>query len=168
MFPVTISIHNPEQLKAVMNVLHDAQFRVVPDKVQPADEAPAPEVAAPAGKPTPAEAGPAKTAPGRRTAEAAAATAAPAPSTEPPAPPPPTAPAAPASSAADEAPGQEPVSYAQVADAVLALVKARGRGAAVAVLQAQGVARAPDLKAERYAATLAALTEALAAQTEEA
>lgn len=148
MFPMTISIHTPEQLKAVMNVLHDAQFRVVQDKVQPADEAPAPEVAAPAGKPTHAGATPVKTAPGRRTAEAAAATA------------------APASSAADEAP--EPVSYAQVADAVLALIKARGRGAAVAVLQAQGVARAPDLKPEQYREALDALTEALTAQTEEA
>lgn len=166
MFPMTISIHTPEQLKAVMNVLHDAQFRVVQDKVQPADEAPAPEVAAPAGKPTHAGATPVKTAPGRRTAEAAAATAAPAPSTKPSAPPPPTAPAAPASSAADEAP--EPVSYAQVADAVLALIKARGRGAAVAVLQAQGVARAPDLKPEQYREALDALTEALTAQTEEA
>lgn len=168
MFPMTVSIHNQAQLNAVLNVLAVlARAQDVPEQIgrpwpkdgQACDGAKAPEVAPDAGKSTSAEPAADKPARGRRTAAAAEA-AAPAPSTEQQAPPPSTAPTADASSASDKA---APVTYDQVAAAVFAIVKAKGRDAAVAALKSLGVSKAPELKADQYPSALVQLEAVLEA-----
>lgn len=59
----------------------------------------------------------------------------------------------------------EPTATIAVADvnaAIIALAKAKGREAAVAVLGTFGVAKVPELKAEQYADVLAAVKKAMA------
>lgn len=72
-----------------------------------------------------------------------------------------------------EAPVEQPAAQAEAADAptiaiadvnaaVIGLAKAKGRDAAVAVLKEFGVAKAPELKVEQYAAVVAACKKAMA------
>jgi hypothetical protein len=59
----------------------------------------------------------------------------------------------------------EPVAEIQVADvnaSIIGLAKAKGRDAAVAVLQQFGVAKVPELAADKYAAVIAAAQKAMA------
>jgi hypothetical protein len=54
------------------------------------------------------------------------------------------------------------IAIADVNAAIIALAKAKGRDAAVAVLGTFGVAKAPELKAEQYADVVAAAKKAMA------
>lgn len=56
----------------------------------------------------------------------------------------------------------EQPTYDQVAKAITALAKAKGRDVAVGLLKEFGVAKGPDLKPEQYADALAAATAKLA------
>lgn len=140
MFPVTITIHNANDLASIMHVLGVNGTASVPAevaKVQVEGAKPPKSVKA---------AGPA---PGQPTATAAVAAAA-AQSTEPPAPPPSTAPAA-AAPSVSEAP-----TYEDVAKAITAAVKVN-RDQAVAALARFGAKRGPDLAPAQYAAFLETL-----------
>lgn len=163
MFPMTMTIHNPAQLNAVLMALQHANPLAASDFKDPdvgaayveASERVAKnekDAAAPTGKPRSTAAKPetpsARSSP---TAEAVAA-AAPAQSTAQPEPQLSTEKAAGASSAA------EPVTYDQVARAISAAVK-RSREHVVATLKQFGAAKGPELKAEQYAAFLAALAQ---------
>lgn len=57
---------------------------------------------------------------------------------------------------------QPTATYDDVKDAVLAMVKAKGRDAATAVLATFGVEKAPDLKPEQYDAVVVACKKAMA------
>jgi len=144
MFPVTITIHNANDLASIMHVLGAAGVASTPAAVKTNDAALTVEGAKPP-KPVKA-AGPA---PGQPTATAAVAAAA-VQSTEPPAPPPSTAPAA-AAPCAPEAP-----TYDDVAKAITAAVKVN-REQAVAALARFGAKRGPDLAPAQYAAFLETL-----------
>lgn len=156
MFPMTLTIHNPAQLNAVLAALQAPLAAAEPtteDLVQIArNRAATKEAAAPGGKPSAAS-----TVPSQPTAEAAPSTpapsaAAPAPSTSKPEPQPTTAPAAVASFAA------EPVTYDQVARAITAGVKAH-REHVVATLRQFGATKGPELKPAQYSAFMAALAQ---------
>lgn len=72
-------------------------------------------------------------------------------------------PEAPVEQPAAEAAADTPaISIADVNAAVIGLAKAKGRDAAVAVLKEFGVAKAPELKVEQYAAVVAACKKAMA------
>jgi antitoxin (DNA-binding transcriptional repressor) of toxin-antitoxin stability system len=64
-----------------------------------------------------------------------------------------------ATPAAEAAPA---IAIADVNAAIIGLAKAKGRDAAVAVLKEFGVAKAPELKPEQYAAVVAAAQKAMA------
>ncbi len=158
MFPVTVTIHNPAQLSAVLMAMAPLDSPLAQYAQETAAAATFPDkatqevAAAPAGKPRSTTAKPeTPPAPSSPTAEAAVA-AAPAQSTAQPAPQSATAAPAAASSAA------EPVTYDQVARAISAAVKL-SREHVVATLKQFGVAKGPELKAEQYAAFLAALAQ---------
>lgn len=140
MFPITITIANTAQLNAVM-----AALAIGSDVAK--------EAAAPAPKPKATPAKTAAPAPTQPTAEAEAATA-PESKVEPSA----TTQAADAPAAADA----PTIAIADVNAAIIALAKAKGRDAAVAVLGTFGVAKAPELKAEQYADVVAAAKKAMA------
>lgn len=151
MFPITMTIHTPAQLNAVLAALGAAGV--------PVAEAPAPAAAqtndaaltvkdTKPGKSTPA-ATPAATAHSQPTASAGAAGAAEK-NTSQPEPQTSTAQAAGASSAA------EPVTYEQVGRAITDMVK-KDRQRVVDTLAKHGVKKGPELKPEQYAAFLADL-----------
>lgn len=141
MFPITVTVHDAAQLNAIMAALGTTGL-------QPAATAPAPVADKPkATKP--------KVEPKPQVAEGndAAASSAPA------------SPAAPAASSTDsEQPAADApaVTIADVNAAIIGLAKAKGRDAAVAVLKDFGVAKAPELKADQYAAVVAAAKKAMA------
>ena len=160
MFPITITLHNPAQLNVVLAALGalPAANRATPVAVQHAavDDTAGLEPA-PAKKPkaTPAPQ-PAAAAPSQPTAEAAVA-AAPAKSTAAPAPQSSTAPAAAASSAVD---------YAQLAAAVLKLMKLDA-GSAPAIAKGLGFETFKQMKeaenaGEVFAKALALVNEKIA------
>jgi hypothetical protein len=141
MFPITVTITNTAQLNAVMAALATGG-----EAVQEVAAAPAPKQ-----KTTPAKT--ATPAPTQPTAEVEAA-AAPEKKPEPSA----TTQAADAPAAADT----PAIAVADVNASIIALAKAKGRDAAVAVLQQFGVAKVPELKADQYADVLAAVKKAMA------
>lgn len=55
-----------------------------------------------------------------------------------------------------------PSTYKQASDAVVNLANAKGRAAAIAILESFGVAKLPEAKPEQYADIIAACEEALA------
>ena len=62
-----------------------------------------------------------------------------------------------------ESAGDAPtIAIADVNAAIIGLAKTKGRDAAVAVLKEFGVAKAPELKADQYAAVVAAAKKAMA------
>lgn len=70
---------------------------------------------------------------------------------------------APAEQAAEQPAADVPaIAIADVNAAIIGLAKAKGRDAAVAVLKEFGVAKAPELKADQYAAVVAAAKKAMA------
>ena len=153
MFPITLTIHNPAQLNAVLAALAGAGTLL-------------PEAPAPIAAPTTNDAAlTTKEAPkpGKSTSAATSAATAPSPrtaseevdgaaekSTSQPAPQNDTAQAAAASSA------DEPIPYERVGKAITDMVKAN-RQKAVDTLAAFGVKKGPELKPEQYAAFLAQL-----------
>lgn len=74
----------------------------------------------------------------------------------------PTAAAAPTLSAESPSEPAVEIPVADVNAAVIGLAKAKGRDAAVAVLQKFGVSKVPELKAEHYAAVIDAAKKAMA------
>lgn len=167
MFPLTITLHSPAQLNAVLRALQpDLKAG---DFASPAvgaayEEAAArvaqhqAEAAAPAPKPAQTKA--ASPAPGPRTATVASP-AADAPEKTVAAPSPTAAPAAaqPQASTAAAEPAA-PVTYAQVAAAITNGVKIN-REKTVDTLAAFKVRKGPELKPEQYGPFMAALSEAL-------
>lgn len=155
MFPMTITIANTAQLNAVMSALALDNYEPKPVIAD------VKEAAAPVEKPKAAKATPAKTevpAPTQPTAEAVAAAApektaiASDPSAKS------AASAAPASTAATE-----PATYQDAAAAITKLSRLKGRDSAVALLKDFGAAKLPDVKAEQFAAVIAAANEAMGA-----
>lgn len=142
MFPITVTIHDAAQLNAIMAALGTTGL-------QPAATAPVadkPKATKPKAEPKP------------QVAEAAEGNDAAASSA-------PASPAAPAASSTDsEQPAADApaVTIADVNAAIIGLAKAKGRDAAVAVLKDFGVAKAPELKADQYAAVVAAAKKAMA------
>lgn len=134
MFPITVTIHTPAQLNAVMALLATDQVPAA----KPAKAKPEPKVEA---KPEAAE------------GNVAAASSAPAPQ---------AASAASSTEPAQPAADTPAIAIAEVNAAIIALAKAKGRDAAVAVLGTFGVAKAPELKVEQYAAVVAAAKKAMA------
>lgn len=142
MFPITVTLHNPAQLNAVMAIL-GADPVAAPVAAPVADK---PKATKPKAEPKPQVA---------EAAEGNDAAASSAPATT----------AAPAASSTDsEQPaGDAPaIAIADVNAAIIGLAKAKGRDAAVAVLKEFGVAKAPELKADQYAAVVAAAKKAMA------
>lgn len=152
MFPVTITLTNSAQLNAVMAALSPTTVMAAP--------APAPEVAAaPVEKPkkqATSAATQAASAPTQPTAEVAVAAvpektvAASAPSAKP------AVAAAPASTAATE-----PATYQDAAAAITKLSRAKGRDAAINVLQQFGASKLPEVKPEQFADIIAAAEAAI-------
>lgn len=54
-----------------------------------------------------------------------------------------------------------PPTYKEVSDAIVGLANAKGRGAAIAILEQFGIAKLPEAKADQYAAIISACEEAL-------
>lgn len=179
MFPLTITLHSPAQLNAVLRALQpdlkagdfaspavgaayeEAAARVAQHQAEAAAPSPAAapkEAAAPAPKPAQTKA--ASPAPGPRTATVASP-AADAPEKTVAAPSPTAAPAAaqPQASTAAAEPAA-PVTYAQVAAAITNGVKIN-REKTVDTLAAFKVRKGPELKPEQYGPFMAALSEAL-------
>lgn len=169
MFPMTMTIHTPAQLNAVLSALRPelqasdfahpavgAAYEEASAKVRANDAAlqagqQVKEAAAPAGKPTPAATEAATGARGQRTAAAAAATDAPEKTADGPTPTAASAAAEPQASTA-----AEPIPYERVGKAITEMAK-NNRAKAVATLDAFGVKKGPELKPEQYADFLAAL-----------
>ena len=169
MFPMTVTIHTPAQLNAVLSAMRPelqagdfahpavgAAYEEASAKVRANDAAlqagqPAKEAAAPVEKPTPAATETARGARGPRTAAADAATGAPEKTGD--------APTPTAAPAAVEQPGStaaEPIPYEKVGAAITAMVRSN-RQKAVDTLAKYGAKKGPDLKPEQYAAFLADL-----------
>lgn len=142
MFPITVTVHDAAQLNAIMAALGTTGL-------QPAATAPVadkPKATKPKAEPKPQVA---------EAAEGNDAAASSAPATT----------AAPAASSTDsEQPAADApaVTIADVNAAIIGLAKAKGRDAAVAVLKDFGVAKAPELKVDQYAAVVAAAKKAMA------
>jgi hypothetical protein len=143
MFPITVTVHDAAQLNAIMAALGTSSLQ--PTAV--AAPAPKAEKVEKAAKP--------KAEPKPEAAEGNAAAASSEPATT-------AAPAA--SSTASEQPAADAPAptIADVNAAIIGLAKGKGRDAAVAVLKEFGVAKAPELKPEQYAAVVAAAKKAMA------
>lgn len=141
MFPMTITLHNIDDLNRVTAVLAPTATPKV-------------EETATAKKPNTSAATPAPAARTQPTAEAAAETAAPAKTADEPRPTAASAEAAPQASTA--------VEYDTVKAAILNLSTSKGKAAAVEVLGKFGLVKLPDAKPEQYADILAAANAALA------
>ena len=147
MFPITVTIQNIDELRAVMSALGVADAQASAETTKATDET---TTEAPAEAPT-AEA---------PTTEAPAAEA---PTTEAPAAEAPTTEAPTTEAPAAEAPAAAP-SYQDAANAIMRLARARGRDAAVAVLAKFGAGKLPDVKPEHFAAVIAACEAAEVAE----
>lgn len=184
MFPMTVTIHNPAQLNAVLNAMRpelqasdfaspavgaayaEVTQRIAQREATEAHAAPAPAVtqaqqdavddtAGIQEGAKPGKSAKAGPAHGRPTATGAAA-AAPEKTAAGSGPAAGSAAAQPqASTAADDT-----IAYDDVKLAIVALVKAKGAPAAAAVLKEFGAAKGPELKPEQYAAFVAAAKEA--------
>lgn len=143
MFPITMTIHNPTQLNAVLAALSIEQ--PVPAPAAAVKEATAKK---PDGAAQTAETKPTATTAAAESSQSVAAetgmTAAQA--TE-------------ALYGHADKPADAPT-YQDAANAINALAKAKGRAAAVAVLAAFGAAKLPDVKPEQFADVIAAAQKA--------
>jgi hypothetical protein len=139
MFPVTITIKNATQLNAVMAILDPDNNEYARQKAIASEPKswPMPNPDAPKAE---VKADP-KPAAAAASAEAQAQTA-------------------PAATTAESR--SEPVVIGDVNAAIIALAKAKGRDAAVALLGTFGAAKAPELKPEQYADVVAAAKKAMA------
>lgn len=159
MFPVTVTIHTPAQLNAVLAAMKPELQ--ASDFAHPAVGAAYVEVAQRVAAHDAAEAKPQK--------DAAAQTGKSAPKPEASAPTSPTAEEVKADapekkeSTAQDPPAGEPLTYAQIGPMITSLVKAKGRDAAVALLKSFGVANGKELKPEQYADVAAKITAQLEA-----
>lgn len=132
MFPMTITIKNTVQLQAVLAILDPENNEYAKQKAVQAEP-----TTEPVAKPAP-----------KAKAAAASAQAQEA-----------TAPAA-TTVASPSEPEAPQIDVEQVKAAIMALAKAKGREAAVAVLSAFGAAKVPDLKPSQYAEVLEASAKA--------
>lgn len=152
MFPVTITISNAMQLNAVMaamNLANDATAVTAAQVKEYRDE----------HQTTMKDA---KAAVQKEKAESQKAKADPKPDAAPTSEPTPTASDSSASSSNESSEANEPATYQDAAAAVTKLSRAKGREAAVAVLQQFEAAKLPDVKPEQFAAVIAACEKAMA------
>jgi hypothetical protein len=143
MFPVTITIKNATQLNAVMAILDPDNNEYARQKAIASEPKswPMPNPDAPKAEPKAEVKADPKPAAAAASAEAQAQTA-------------------PAATTAESR--SEPVVIGDVNAAIIALAKAKGRDAAVALLGTFGAAKAPELKPEQYADVVAAAKKAMA------
>jgi hypothetical protein len=141
MFPMTITLNDMAQLSAVLSALTQG-FTTLPGEVSEYAKQKA-KIAEPDTVPTPKPTAVAHTAPVQAQSAAAATTA-----------------ESHTESAAPDA--YQAIGVADVNAAIIALAKAKGRDAAVAVLGEFNVAKVPELKPEQFAEVLKICKKAMA------
>lgn len=151
MFPITMTIHNPTQLNAVLAALNLEQPVPAPAAAVVKEAKPEATAKKPAGTAQTAETKPTETTAAVESSQSVAAET-----------------GMPAAQAAEVLNGHAnddaaAPTYQDAANAINAVAKAKGRAGAIAVLAEFGVAKLPDAKPEQFAAIIRAANEAAGA-----